>query len=215
MKDVSPELAARFEGEVTSLCLCWKLTRVDGFVLGVTDHDEVVIVENQDYQPGASLSGAVFSQNSGLKPGRAAADGFLASDAISDADLQAGLWDRARVDVYRVDWRCPKLGGVGIWHGYFSEIEQNQTGAFQAELVSLKADLERPVGRVFQRNCDAVFGDARCGFEASGGLSCDQRFETCRDVFSNTENFRGFPHMPGTDFVLSGPAQSGNTGGKR
>lgn len=30
---------------------------------------------------------------------------------------------------------------------------------------------------------------------------CDKRFETCRDRFQNSANFRGFPHMPGNDFV--------------
>lgn len=33
---------------------------------------------------------------------------------------------------------------------------------------------------------------------------CDKRFETCRDVFANQINFRGFPHIPGTDSLLSG-----------
>jgi uncharacterized phage protein (TIGR02218 family) len=32
---------------------------------------------------------------------------------------------------------------------------------------------------------------------------CDKQFATCRDKFSNALNFRGFPHMPGNDFVLS------------
>jgi len=32
---------------------------------------------------------------------------------------------------------------------------------------------------------------------------CDKRFETCREKFDNTINFRGFPHMPGNDFALS------------
>lgn len=31
---------------------------------------------------------------------------------------------------------------------------------------------------------------------------CDKRFATCRDRFANALNFRGFPHMPGNDFVL-------------
>lgn len=34
-------------------------------------------------------------------------------------------------------------------------------------------------------------------------VGCDKRFETCRDRFSNQLNFRGFPHMPGTDFAYS------------
>jgi uncharacterized phage protein (TIGR02218 family) len=46
---------------------------------------------------------------------------------------------------------------------------------------------------------------------------CDKQFETCRTKFSNATNFRGFPHMPGTDFVV-GFAATGdpnNDGGKR
>ncbi|WP_127090125.1 DUF2163 domain-containing protein [Aquabacter cavernae] len=43
---------------------------------------------------------------------------------------------------------------------------------------------------------------------------CDKRFSTCRDRFANTVNFRGFPHMPGNDFVVSiaVPGEGGNDG---
>ncbi|NNU81914.1 DUF2163 domain-containing protein [Halovulum dunhuangense] len=34
---------------------------------------------------------------------------------------------------------------------------------------------------------------------------CDKRFETCRDRFANALNFRGFPHMPGEDWVMAYP----------
>lgn len=34
---------------------------------------------------------------------------------------------------------------------------------------------------------------------------CDRRFATCRDKFANSINFRGFPHIPGSDFVLRHP----------
>ena len=32
---------------------------------------------------------------------------------------------------------------------------------------------------------------------------CDKRFATCRAKFDNAVNFRGFPHMPGNDYVLA------------
>ena len=41
-------------------------------------------------------------------------------------------------------------------------------------------------------------------FAVSAG--CDKRFATCGDRFGNITNFRGFPQMPGNDFVLSYPA---------
>ena len=34
---------------------------------------------------------------------------------------------------------------------------------------------------------------------------CDKSLETCRDRFGNSINFRGFPQIPGNDFILSGP----------
>jgi uncharacterized phage protein (TIGR02218 family) len=43
---------------------------------------------------------------------------------------------------------------------------------------------------------------------------CDKRFVTCRERFSNVVNFRGFPHIPGNDFVIASPdAGAGNDGG--
>jgi uncharacterized phage protein (TIGR02218 family) len=32
---------------------------------------------------------------------------------------------------------------------------------------------------------------------------CDKQLATCRDRFANAANFRGFPHMPGPDYILS------------
>ena len=52
-------------------------------------------------------------------------------------------------------------------------------------------------------------GDA---FTVTAG--CDKRFTTCHDKFNNVVNFRGFPHIPGNDFVVSYPVQGepGNDG---
>jgi uncharacterized phage protein (TIGR02218 family) len=46
---------------------------------------------------------------------------------------------------------------------------------------------------------------------------CDKQFATCKAKFNNAVNFRGFPHIPGTDFVTSFPnrSDSGNNGGSR
>jgi uncharacterized phage protein (TIGR02218 family) len=43
---------------------------------------------------------------------------------------------------------------------------------------------------------------------------CDKRAETCRLKFGNFLNFRGFPHVPGDDWLTSYPARAGqNSGG--
>ena len=45
---------------------------------------------------------------------------------------------------------------------------------------------------------------------------CDRRAATCREKFGNFLNFRGFPHIPGEDWLTSYPRQAGvNDGGSR
>ena len=42
----------------------------------------------------------------------------------------------------------------------------------------------------------------RIGDGVSLRAGCDKQLASCRDRFNNTVNFRGFPHMPGNDFVI-------------
>lgn len=51
-------------------------------------------------------------------------------------------------------------------------------------------------------------GDA---FEITAG--CDKSFDTCKAKFGNAANFRGFPHMPGNDYVTSYPLQGEDNDG--
>jgi uncharacterized phage protein (TIGR02218 family) len=53
------------------------------------------------------------------------------------------------------------------------------------------------------------------GFTIRAG--CDKQFGTCRAKFFNGENFRGFPHLPGTNFVTTFASRDGqnNDGGSR
>jgi uncharacterized phage protein (TIGR02218 family) len=40
-------------------------------------------------------------------------------------------------------------------------------------------------------------------FQVTAG--CDKLFATCRGKFANQLNFRGFPHIPGNDYVMRYP----------
>jgi uncharacterized phage protein (TIGR02218 family) len=168
MRQISDAFAARLAADETSLCACWRFRRADGAVFGATDHDQAIEFDGTTYEPASGPKGATFESSAGLAPGRAAAEGAISADFIEDGDLEAGLWDRAMVDVWRVDWHAPEHR-VRIWSGRLSEVTRRGS-SFVAELVSLKADLERPVGRVYSRACDAEVGDIRCGIDLSAAM---------------------------------------------
>lgn len=52
--------------------------------------------------------------------------------------------------------------------------------------------------------------DAAAGDTAIMRAGCDKQFATCRNKFANGLNFRGFPHIPGDDFVLSYVTRTGD-----
>ncbi|MCF6305001.1 MAG: DUF2163 domain-containing protein [Rhodobacteraceae bacterium] len=61
---------------------------------------------------------------------------------------------------------------------------------------------------------EEVRGQVNIGDSAELIVGCDKRVETCVAKFDNFLNFRGFPHIPGEDWVSDFPRQDGqNTGG--
>ncbi|KZL20985.1 hypothetical protein PsAD2_00977 [Pseudovibrio axinellae] len=51
---------------------------------------------------------------------------------------------------------------------------------------------------------------------ATLSTGCDKSWGACQEKFQNALNFKGFPHMPGNDFILAGPdTQSAANNGEK
>lgn len=208
MRTVPDALADRIESGAATLCHVWRLTRADGSVRGFTDHDQDLLHDDVLCLAGAGWTGGVAG--SGLGAGAAGAmvaAGAFAAEGLDPDDLAAGLYDGAIVECRRVDWSTPELF-VSLWTAGISRVRRDGE-AFTADLEGPLAQLERVAGRSYGRLCDANLGDSRCGVdpghpEVAGG--CDKRFETCSARFDNILNFRGFPAIPGNDFLSRWPA---------
>ena len=192
------------ESGATTLSTCWKITRTDAVVLGFTDHDQALSFGGTDYLP--MLDGGEMPARLGGQVDTGEVLGVLRSDAIAEDDIAAGLFDGAAVEAWRVNWRDVSQR-VLLRRATIGE-SVREDGQFRAELRSGQQALNRVRGRVYSPFCDAVLGDARCGVSHGHpdfGLGCDRQLGTCRDRFDNVANFRGFPHIPGNDFVLKYP----------
>lgn len=85
-----------------------------------------------------------------------------------------------------------------------------------AGLVGLvKSDRVAGAGRTVEL-WQGIRADLLAGDQIRLLAGCDKRAVTCRTKFANLENFRGFPFIPGEDWLSAypGPGQ-GNTGGSR
>jgi uncharacterized phage protein (TIGR02218 family) len=161
MKTLPAELSSALASGVTTLCHVWRIVRRDGQAFAFTDHDRSLTFDALVCEPMTGVSAGAIEKSLGLGVDTASISGALNAEAITEEDLARGLWDGARVDLYRVDWSDPALR-VHLFAGRIGEVRRG-VAAFEAELRGLQAALNVPVGRVFSRFCDADLGDARCG----------------------------------------------------
>jgi uncharacterized phage protein (TIGR02218 family) len=283
MKTLPAGLQAHLDTGTTTLAWCWRLTLVHGTRLGFTDHDRPLVFDGTTFEAASGFTASEIKDQVGLSVDNLEVTSALSSDSLNEDDLAAGLFDDARVEIFRVNWAEPTQR-VLMRSGSLGEIKRSGA-AFAAEVRGLAHYLQQPKGRLYQNACDADLGDARCrvdlssaalrgngtvaaaesprSFAANGlgayaagwftrGLvtwtsgdnagramevkrhslaggtavielwqamahpiaagdafsiiaGCDKQFSTCRAKFANGDNFRGFPHIPGTDFVLAYP----------
>ena len=106
---MSDAYSAALESGSTRLCRCFLMTRADGMVLGFTDHDEDVTFEGVTFRASGALTSSEAASQLGLSPDEMDASGALSDEFITEADLSAGVYDGARVEVFDVDWTSPAI----------------------------------------------------------------------------------------------------------
>jgi uncharacterized phage protein (TIGR02218 family) len=89
--------------------------------------------------------------------------------------------------------------------GWFSAGRLAFTGGdnagFAVEVKTHRAALDGVLIELWQATPEPIV----VGDTLTVTAGCDKRFATCRDRFANGVNFRGFPQIPGNDFVISYP----------
>lgn len=147
-----------------TLCRCWRLTRADGRVFAFTDHDAGLVFDGAEFSPSDAMTARALEQTTGLSVDNSEAIGALSAAGLTEEDILAGRFDGAAVEIWQVNWSDLSDRRL-IFRGTLGEIER-AGGAFKAELRGLTEQLNRPVGRLYQKQCAARFGDGACGMNA-------------------------------------------------
>ena len=163
MKALPTALADHLATGTTTIAHCWKLTRIDGVVMGFTDHDRPLMFAGVTFEPDAGFTASEMRSELGLNVDSVDVKGALSSARITEADLLAGLYDNAGIEVYRANWQDP-TARILIRVGSLGEIRRGRQ-AFEAEVRSLAHLFNQPKTRTYQYQCDADLGDARCGVD--------------------------------------------------
>jgi len=161
MREISAGLQAHLDGEATTLCNAWRVTRRDGVVMGFTDHDRDLSFGGLAYLAASGFEASETEDGNGLSAEGGDVSGGFSADAIRAEDLSAGRYDGAKVEVFTVNWQDPSQRLL-LRTAELGEVRR-EGGLFRVELRRLTHRLDQMRGRIYARQCDAVFGDARCG----------------------------------------------------
>src|ERR1700730_8986748 len=125
MKPISSALQAHLAGELTTLAYLVKITRADGAVKGFTTHDQNLTIGGVTYKADGALTPSALQSSSSLATDNMEVTGMLSSADIADADIEAGLYDHARIDVYACNWADTSQGVVQLRRGWIGQIARS------------------------------------------------------------------------------------------
>lgn len=162
-------MAHLFEHPLMTAAICWRLERRDGVVLGFTTHDRDLDIDGLRYRAAPGMLPSSISLTDGFDADALEVKGALSSAAISGADLQAGRWDGALVQVFMVDWEEPAGARQQIARGELGEVSIENNG-FEAQLRGPAAMLEQPVVEQTSPECRAGLGDRRCRIDMASRI---------------------------------------------
>ena len=151
--------------QVLTLAVCVKLTLVDTTILAYTEHDADLTVTSLLHKAVAGYNPSAVRSTEGAAPDNLEATFLMDDIDIIAADLIAGRFDGARIEVYEVDWTNL---GAGIYRrkttGFIGPVSvQDDLGT--VDFFSLAQLLETVLGENYSPICQARLFDTRCGIE--------------------------------------------------
>lgn len=177
MRDVPTALQTHFNGDNTTLALCWKVTKRNGVSVYGTDHDRDITVASGTYagtykSATTNISGSDIRSNSDM-----AVDNMEVSGAFPDTivipeitqdDIESGNLNYARVVMLLLNWATPAAGQMVVRVGFMGPLIYDSSGFFKTEIRGLADLLSQNIGQCYSDKCDVKrFGDARCKFDVS------------------------------------------------
>lgn len=192
-----------FDRELDTVATYWRIYRRDGVALAFISHDRDLSFGGIRHLAAPGMIPAAIRLTSELSNDSAEVQGALNHDSIRAAELAAGLFDEAAIEIGAVDWTS--CDHHTLYTGQIGRIEDDST-QFSAELRSTKSLLEQDLVPRTSPTCRAEFCGRGCGLSAV-------RFTTMHaaagiDLEANRVRFPGIDgeaHVDGRLRFMAGP----------
>lgn len=160
-KTLTAPIALHIAAAVQSLCSCWKITRTDGVILTFTDAQSPVVVNGVTYASAVGFDPSAVETTTVMAVDNLEVSGLLTLNFITAADVSAGVYDAAEIELFYVNRLDPNSGTLPMKRGTVGQITWQQ-GTFKAEVRGLMQPFHQNIVEIFSASCRATLGDNRC-----------------------------------------------------
>jgi uncharacterized phage protein (TIGR02218 family) len=155
-------IEALLSNPVTTLAYGWRLERRDGVTIGFTSHDRDILFEGLLLRAVPGMEPTSVVERMGFDNGGLDVRGALTSDALSQADIEAGRWDGAALTLFIFDWAALAQPAQILAKGRLGTISYSGD-VFETVFTGANAALQKAVAPITSPTCRALFCDAQCG----------------------------------------------------
>lgn len=129
--------------------------RLTAFPINLTMSNATVYKTDYGYDPTAFQASASFS------PSVMDLEGIVAVGGVTRDALASGVFDNARVYIFKCNFLAPVEDDEPVAAGFFGKMTL-EDDRYRIEGMSLVDALNQSVGQVYQAACPRTFGDAGC-----------------------------------------------------
>ena len=135
------------------------ITRLDGTVYYLTDHDRDIVYSGNTYLAAGGFDRSALENEEGTAVGDVDFKALLDNTIISDTDLRAGLFNYARIQILAVNFFDLTDGHMVVFEGRFGSVTISERGFFKMTARSKKERLRVATERKILPTCSWDLGD--------------------------------------------------------
>ena len=141
---------------------CVRIVCTNGTTVRLTSYPFDLTMSNATvYKTDSGYEASAFSSSSSMAPGAIDIEGIAGVAGISRDQVASGIFDGARVYVFKCNYLSPVDDYEEVSSGFFGKTTISDD-RYKIEGMSLADALGQSVGKTYKALCSHKFGDARC-----------------------------------------------------
>ncbi|MBK8773092.1 MAG: DUF2163 domain-containing protein [Rhizobiales bacterium] len=189
---------------------CVRIECTNGTIVRLTSFPGNLTMSNAEvYLTDSGYETTAFSSTSSASPSAIDIEGIAGIAGISHDEIASGVFDNARIYIFKCDFLAPVEDYEPVTLGFFGKTTLEDE-KYRVEGMSISDALNQSVGRTYTASCSRTFGDAGCAINLSAlTVTGAVTSVTSNSVFRDSSRSEAVDHFIAGTFEFTSGLNSG------